>query len=305
MMKVVWRSVLRSRVAAVLGIIVLLSLFTSAAIFHGTLYAWSIGGHDSRFLAAHRAAMRTELARIHAGKVDSSTLKRILELNAESADRDTATNASPDAVIVGRVIAQYLARHSTIDKTEITNASFVSESDADPSPAVSHGSAAEDESERTYVGQKTCEGCHHQEASNWAHTIHAAVFTLNPRDAMETHGCEACHGPGSAHIKRYACLAAERPMSLLSSGRPANLLARLDSREQQPCLQRLSQSHVEFFRPWADGSRVHQSDLLCLPQGAARRIQQALPHALAGGQNHLRRLPQPARLHDRPASQGG
>jgi len=55
--------------------------------------------------------------------------------------------------------------------------------------------------DRTFVGQKVCEGCHQQEASNWAHTIHAKVFTLNPRDPMEAKGCEACHGPGSAHVK--------------------------------------------------------------------------------------------------------
>ncbi|HKD24133.1 MAG TPA: DmsE family decaheme c-type cytochrome [Rhizomicrobium sp.] len=54
---------------------------------------------------------------------------------------------------------------------------------------------------RSYVGQKVCQNCHQHEASNWAHTIHAAVFTLNPRNADEAKGCEACHGPGSDHIK--------------------------------------------------------------------------------------------------------
>ena len=199
-MNVVWRSVLRSRVAAVLGVILLFCLFATAAIFHGTLYDWSSGGSYSRFLAAHTADMRTALARIHVGKVDSSTLKRILALNAESGGQATTASESPGAMAVERAIAQYLSRHGATDRLDVTNANFVA--DADQMPAAgSHGSAADDASDRTYVGQKTCVGCHQQEAANWAHTIHAAVFTLNPRDATEAQGCEACHGPGSAHVK--------------------------------------------------------------------------------------------------------
>jgi len=58
--------------------------------------------------------------------------------------------------------------------------------------------------QREYVGQQTCVGCHAQEAQNWAHTVHAKVFGLNPRNALESAGCEACHGPGSAHIQNPA-----------------------------------------------------------------------------------------------------
>jgi DmsE family decaheme c-type cytochrome len=30
-------------------------------------------------------------------------------------------------------------------------------------------------------------------------TLHAKAFRLNPRNALEARGCEACHGPGSKH----------------------------------------------------------------------------------------------------------
>src|SRR5262245_24630796 len=36
-----------------------------------------------------------------------------------------------------------------------------------------------------YVGQQTCVSCHAQENANWAHTIHAKVFDLNPRNQLE------------------------------------------------------------------------------------------------------------------------
>lgn len=77
--------------------------------------------------------------------------------------------------------------------TRATKTHLVTIADAD-APAAPHD-------DRTFVGQKVCQNCHQQEASNWAHTIHAAVFTLNPRNADEAKGCEACHGPGSDHIK--------------------------------------------------------------------------------------------------------
>ena len=62
----------------------------------------------------------------------------------------------------------------------------------------SAGQAVADES-ATYVGEKTCVGCHPTENKNFSHTLHAKVFRENPKNATEKLVCEACHGPGSQH----------------------------------------------------------------------------------------------------------
>lgn len=51
-----------------------------------------------------------------------------------------------------------------------------------------------------YLGEARCVICHQIEQENWAHTVHAKVFRLNPKNELATRGCEACHGPGAKHV---------------------------------------------------------------------------------------------------------
>jgi DmsE family decaheme c-type cytochrome len=52
-----------------------------------------------------------------------------------------------------------------------------------------------------YVGEAACRGCHAVEAEHWDDTLHASLFHQNPRNALERRTCEACHGPGRAHLE--------------------------------------------------------------------------------------------------------
>ncbi len=52
----------------------------------------------------------------------------------------------------------------------------------------------------TYVGQDTCETCHDDETTSFKKTIHARAITDESWPESER-GCEACHGPGSAHAE--------------------------------------------------------------------------------------------------------
>src|SRR5262245_19464311 len=63
-------------------------------------------------------------------------------------------------------------------------------------PTVEGASAAD----AGYVGDTLCRGCHYVEASHWDKTIHARAFKANPRTELESKDCEACHGPGQAHV---------------------------------------------------------------------------------------------------------
>lgn len=53
----------------------------------------------------------------------------------------------------------------------------------------------------TYVGEKACTTCHDAENKSFGHTLHAKIFREDPANETQKAVCEACHGPGSLHIK--------------------------------------------------------------------------------------------------------
>src|SRR5215470_2000444 len=51
-----------------------------------------------------------------------------------------------------------------------------------------------------YVGAETCKGCHEDAFNRFGTTKMGKLFLLHPRSVSEHTGCEACHGPGKAHV---------------------------------------------------------------------------------------------------------
>ncbi|MBI3680628.1 MAG: DmsE family decaheme c-type cytochrome [Acidobacteria bacterium] len=56
--------------------------------------------------------------------------------------------------------------------------------------------------ESQYVGSQICEECHRQGYRKFGATKMARVFFEAPRSALESKGCEACHGPGREHVQK-------------------------------------------------------------------------------------------------------
>src|SRR5512132_1331098 len=52
-----------------------------------------------------------------------------------------------------------------------------------------------------YIGEARCIECHGQENNHFSETLHAKIFRENPKNDLQRHGCEACHGPGSEHAR--------------------------------------------------------------------------------------------------------
>jgi predicted CXXCH cytochrome family protein len=50
-----------------------------------------------------------------------------------------------------------------------------------------------------YVGSKACAECHADKTSHFANSTHAKVALADPK--IGDTGCEACHGPGSEHVR--------------------------------------------------------------------------------------------------------
>lgn len=51
-----------------------------------------------------------------------------------------------------------------------------------------------------YVGADTCKTCHEDMYKNWEKTPHWKT-SYNTKEGPEKQGCEACHGPGRAHVE--------------------------------------------------------------------------------------------------------
>ena len=56
-----------------------------------------------------------------------------------------------------------------------------------------------------YVGEETCKTCHEDMPSKGFYKTYEDsphfVTTLDTKKGPEWHGCEACHGPGKAHVE--------------------------------------------------------------------------------------------------------
>jgi predicted CXXCH cytochrome family protein len=60
--------------------------------------------------------------------------------------------------------------------------------------------AAAPQTSDQYVGTETCRACHEDQFNNFSKTAHAKL-EKEPSWKNKVHGCEACHGPGRAHVE--------------------------------------------------------------------------------------------------------
>jgi DmsE family decaheme c-type cytochrome len=102
-----------------------------------------------------------------------------------------------------------------------------------------------------YLGQQICSGCHQLETQNWAHTIHAGIFNLNPQNELQSRGCEACHGPASRHIQNPSA-----PGSIIRFTHGGETPVALQNGQCQAC-------HRGGQRIFWPGSVHESSDLAC------------------------------------------
>src|SRR5215471_2292606 len=60
--------------------------------------------------------------------------------------------------------------------------------------------SAHPQQQGAYVGSEVCLGCHADLAENFRTTAHAKLLAQAPPESAAHWGCEACHGPGEAHV---------------------------------------------------------------------------------------------------------
>ncbi len=70
-----------------------------------------------------------------------------------------------------------------------------------PKPASNLQAATAPTDGAQYVGSDTCKGCHEELHNKLGTTPHEHLLATGTSGKADWHGCESCHGPGSAHVE--------------------------------------------------------------------------------------------------------
>ena len=105
----------------------------------------------------------------------------------------------------------------------------------------------------TYVGSDTCKGCHAEVAEKMEHSLHGKLLgTKLSKGALQTQGCEGCHGPGSKHMENPA-----DPAGNFRFGKNSPLIA---ADQNDVCLQ----CHARGKQILWAGSQHEARDVTCV-----------------------------------------
>ncbi|MFB3815443.1 MAG: DmsE family decaheme c-type cytochrome [Terriglobales bacterium] len=96
-------------------------------------------------------------------------------------------------------IRQYRFALLIVTSVLLVTSSVVARSNAGAGKEAQAGHSAT-EINAQYVGSQTCQGCHDQLYTQFESSPHW-LTTKETRLTPGAHGCESCHGPGSAHVE--------------------------------------------------------------------------------------------------------
>jgi len=150
----------------------------------------------------------------------------------------------------------------------------------------------------TYVGSEVCQACHPVPTATFSETLHGKLFEHEPRNTLESRGCEACHGPGSAHAASNGEEALEVAFGGGSPQPP--------SEQNAVCLQ----CHEKTARLYWEGGPHESRDLRCtnchtLMRKVSEERQLAQVNEVETcGQCHTQRRAQSRRSNHMPLREG-
>jgi DmsE family decaheme c-type cytochrome len=104
---------------------------------------------------------------------------------------------------------------------------------------------------KEYVGSDVCISCHPDPVKGMEKTAHGQLIIRHPKTEAEKRGCEACHGPGSAHVADVT-----NPAKRLLFSKSSKATAR---EKNARCLQCHTKGEHLFWK----GSTHEMRDLAC------------------------------------------